>query len=77
MSPIGLLLDNRTSNHTEEVKAAIGETLLMRSRLFRAENKAHVESAFGLLKQVAPPLEIEGASEQELAREFLRLMVEI
>ncbi len=49
--PIALLLDNKPSNHTDEIIDELGEgTHLIRSTPFRPQNKAHVEGAFGLLK---------------------------
>lgn len=71
--PIALLLDNRPSNHTEKVDAALGETLRIRATLSRPQNKAHVEGAFGLFSQEAPPLAVRATTLRELAREMLRL----
>lgn len=75
--PLALLLDNKPSNHTPDVAAALGDTLLIRATPNRPENKAHVEGAFGLLKQTAPSLEITATTERDLAREVLKLWVEI
>jgi hypothetical protein len=60
-APLALLLDNRPSNHTEEVDAALdpSATLRMRSTPGRPQNKAHVEGAFGLFSQTVPPLELD------------------
>lgn len=74
--PIALLLDNRPSNHTAEVDTALGETLRIRSTLSRPQNKAHVEGAFGLFSQEAPPLVVRATTPRELAREILRLRVQ-
>src|SRR5690606_19548488 len=46
--PLALLLDNKPCNHTEDVDEALGDTMRLRSTLGRAQNKAHVEGAFGL-----------------------------
>lgn len=54
--PIALLLDNRPSNHTNDVERALGNTRLMRSTQGRAQNKAHVEGTFGLFAQQVPPI---------------------
>jgi len=54
--PLALLLDNRPSNHTPEVDAALGDTMRIRATPGRAQNKAHVEGAFGLFAQKVPPL---------------------
>lgn len=75
-SPLALLLDNRSSNHTEEVDEALGDTNRMRSTLGRAQNKGHVEGAFGLFSQHAPPIDVVAGSLRELARELLRLRVQ-
>ncbi|MBW2736857.1 MAG: DDE-type integrase/transposase/recombinase [Deltaproteobacteria bacterium] len=75
-SPLALLLDNRASNHTEDVDAALGDTLRMRSTPGRAQNKAHVEGAFGLFKQTAPPLEINTATTRETARQMAELQAQ-
>jgi hypothetical protein len=60
-APLALLLDNRPSNHTEEVDAALAQeaTLRMRSTLGRPQNKAHVEGAFGLFSQTVPPIALD------------------
>jgi hypothetical protein len=57
-APLALLLDNRPSNHTPEIDAALAPsgTLRMRSTPARPQNKAHVEGAFGLFAQNLPPL---------------------
>ncbi|MEK7355930.1 MAG: transposase family protein, partial [Bdellovibrionota bacterium] len=75
--PESLLLDNRPSNHTSEVKAALGAVLNLYATLFRPENKAHVEGAFGLFSQYSPALEIDCRSPRDLAREILRLSTQI
>jgi hypothetical protein len=57
-APLALLLDNRPSNHTPEVDAALDPTgtLRMLATEQRPQNKAHVEGAFGLFAQTVPPL---------------------
>jgi hypothetical protein len=73
--PLDLLLDNRPSNHTSEVDAALGaDTLRTRSTPGRAQNKAHVEGAFGLFAQVLPALVITAPTRRELARQILELV---
>lgn len=74
--PLALLLDNRPSNHSDDVVAALGDTILMRATPERPENKAHVEGAFGLFAQHAPPLEIAATTPRALAREMLRLRLQ-
>jgi hypothetical protein len=74
-TPIALLLDNKPSNHTEDVEAALGDTLRMRATPFRPENKAHIEGGFGLLKQTLPDLIVEASGRRELAHAILQLVV--
>jgi transposase InsO family protein len=70
--PLALLLDNRPSNHTPEVDAALGDTLRMRATPLRPQNKAHVEGAFGLFSQVLPHLVLDTKqSPHDLALRFL------
>lgn len=74
--PLALLLDNRPSNHTPEVDAALGDTRRMRATPFRPQNKAHVEGAFGLFSQVLPPLVLDThQSPHDLARCLLGIVV--
>lgn len=76
--PLALLLDNRESNHTDDVDAALGDdTMKIRATLGRAQNKAHVEGAFGLFAQTAPPLRLAAETPGELARQALVLAVTI
>ena len=72
--PIAFLLDNRPSNHTPEVYEALGSTLLIRSTRSRAQNKAHVEGAFGLFQQQAPPLVLHNHQPRQIARQLLILI---
>lgn len=73
--PLDMLLDNRPSNHTPEVDAALGpDTLRTRSTPGRAQNKAHVEGAFGLFAQVLPALVITATTRRERARQVLELV---
>jgi hypothetical protein len=74
--PLALLLDNRASNHTEDVDTALGDTMRMHSTPGRAQNKAHAEGGFGLFSQDAPPIEISASTLHELARDLLRLRVQ-
>jgi hypothetical protein len=73
--PLDMLLDNRPSNHTPEVDATLGaDTLRTRSTRGRAQNKAHVEGAFGLFAQCLPALVITATTRRELARQVLELV---
>lgn len=75
-APLALLVDNRPSNLTDEVQAALaGETLLIPATKGRPQNKAHCEGAFGLFFQALPPLVLAAATNREAARELLRLVV--
>jgi hypothetical protein len=77
-SPLALLLDNKPSNHTPEVHAALGTTIRIRATRERPQNKAHVEGAFGLFSQALPPLTIDTSnSAREQARQLLALVVEV
>jgi hypothetical protein len=71
------LLDNRPSNHTEEVDAALdpSATLRMRSTLGRPQNKAHVEGAFGLFSQTVPPLELDMSKDSRSIAKQLAVLV--
>jgi hypothetical protein len=73
--PIALLLDNKPSNHGEEVDQALGDTLRIRSRPFVPTDKPHVEGAFGLFSQEAPPMTVTAATPEALATEIARLVV--
>lgn len=73
-APLCLLLDNKPSNHAPAVDDVLGEdTVRMRATLRRPQNKAHVEGAFGLFAQSAPPIVIDGATRRERARQMLEL----
>ena len=74
---LALLLDNRPSNHTPEVDAALGDvTLRIRATRFRPQNKAHVEGGFGLFQQSVPALDLHANDPRELARQILALVTQ-
>lgn len=76
--PLALLLDNRPSNHTSDVDAALGDTLRIRATALRPQNKAHVEGAFGLFSQVLPPLVFDTSrTPREVARRFLGVVFDV
>jgi hypothetical protein len=76
--PIALLLDNKPSNHTTEVDAALRDTIRIRATPERPQNKAHVEGAFGLFSQTLPPLVLETrAGAYDLARGFFSVVVAV
>lgn len=73
--PLALLVDNRPSNLTPEVREALGDaTLLIPATKGRPQNKGHVEGAFGLFFQMVPPLVLAATTRREAARELLRLV---
>jgi hypothetical protein len=74
-APIALLLDNKPSNHGEHVDDALDDTLRIRSRPFVPTDKPHVEGAFGLFSQEAPPLRLHAATDQERAMQIAALVV--
>lgn len=73
-APLAVLLDNRPSNHTQELDEALADTLRIRATSYRAQNKAHVEGAFGLFAQRAPDIEICTADRRELGRQVVALV---
>jgi hypothetical protein len=73
--PIAALLDNRPSNHTDDVHAALDPTLPIRATRGRAQNKAHVEGSFGLFSQTAPLLSLHATTPRELASRVIELVV--
>ena len=76
--PLALLLDNKPSNHTPEVDAALGDAIRIRATPARPENKAHVEGAFGLFSQILPALELDThASAHDVARALFDLVVQV
>ena len=75
--PLAVLLDNRPSNHTPQVDAALGDaTLRIRATPFRPQNKAHVEGGFGLFQQSIPALDLHAQDPRELARQILALVAQ-
>ena len=73
--PLAVLLDNKPSNHTEEVDAELGDALRIRATSGRAQNKAHCEGAFGLFQQTVPALVVNGTDPRSLAGAVLLLVV--
>lgn len=73
--PIAVLLDNKPSNHAEDVVENLGDTSIVRATPFRPQNKAHVEGTFGLFQQVAPALVVSLGAPREVARQLLELIV--
>jgi hypothetical protein len=73
--PLALLLDNKPSNHTGDVLGAAGDTLVIPATPYRAQNKAHCEGGFGLLKPTLEGLVLRGSAKAELAASYLRNLV--
>ncbi|MFZ4751564.1 MAG: hypothetical protein ACOYMM_13790 [Phycisphaerales bacterium] len=73
--PLALGTDNATENDLP--KGVLGETRHIWATPGRPQNDAHVEGAFGLFQQVAPPLVVEGKTPRELAAAILTLVVTI
>lgn len=72
-TPLALLLDNKPCNHAPAVHEATAATLVIPATSGRPQNKGHVEGAFGLFSQHAPPLRIEGATTKQRARSLVEL----
>ncbi len=73
--PLALTLDNKPSNLTETVQKAIAPTELLASTPARPESKAPIEGNFGLFRQTAPPLAVEGDTRRQLAGSILQLVL--
>ncbi|MCP3958161.1 MAG: transposase family protein [bacterium] len=73
-SPIAIELDGRPSNHCDKVKEETGETIVIRSTPKKPQSNPHVEGAFGLFKQIAPPLVVVGNDRKEIARQIVALV---
>lgn len=74
---IALLLDNKPPNHTPAVHEALAGTLVIPATKARPQNKGHVEGAFGLFSQHAPPLRLDGDTPKQRAVSFARLCMQI
>ncbi len=76
-APVAELLDNRPSNLTPQVEDELKktDTILIQATLGRAQNKAHVEGAFGLFKQTIPNPIIDASTPRALAAQIVTLIV--
>jgi hypothetical protein len=72
---IALTLDNKPCNHTNTLAQAVDPTVIVPATPGRGQAKASLEGTFGLFAQTAPPLQVDGADERELARSILHLVV--
>jgi hypothetical protein len=76
-APLAVLLDNKPSNHTSDVAAAIGDkTIPIRATIQRPQNKAHCEGAFGLFRQSVPELELRAQTPRQIAAQLLVLITQ-
>jgi hypothetical protein len=76
-APLALLLDNKPSNHTAEVDAALGpDTARLRATLFRPQNKAHCEGGLGLFQQSIPDIVLRGDDPRDLGKQVLALLAQ-
>ena len=75
--PLALNTDNATENDGPGVADALGETRHIHATLGRPQNDAHVEGAFGLFQQTAPPLVVDGQSPRQLAKVVLALLLTV
>lgn len=74
-APLALLLDNKPSNHTDEVVAALGTTTVkLWARPYTPTDKPHAEGGFGLFSTTAPALVLHAANPAELAGQIARLV---
>lgn len=73
MRPLSLLLDNKPCNHAPAVHEATEGTLVLPATSGRPQNKGHVEGAFGLFSQYAPPLRLDGQTDKDRARQLVEL----
>ena len=74
--PLAVLLDNRPSNHTDQIDERLGDTIRIRATKGRPQNKAHAEGGFGLFQQTVPKLLVDAGDERELARQILGLVTQ-
>ncbi len=79
-APLAELLDNKAANHTEQVEGELADagTLIIRATLGRAQNKAHVEGAFGLFSQAIPELRLDTTKgPRDTAKQLLQLIATV
>ena len=73
--PLALELDGRPANHCDQVAAATGGTIGIRSTPGTPTSNPHVEGSFGLFKQTAPPLIVDGRDRKQMAHDILALVL--
>jgi hypothetical protein len=74
-APFCLNTDNATENDGPGMAQALGETPHLHATLGRPQNDCHVEGAFGLFQQTAPPLVIAGQTSRQCAHSALVLIL--
>lgn len=74
-APLSVLLDNKPSNHADEVKEALKPAEVEPATPYRPQNKAHVEGGFGLFRQVAPAIAMLTGDPRAIARTLVELVV--
>jgi hypothetical protein len=73
--PLAVLLDNKPCNHTTEVDLGLVGSVRIRATLYRAQNKAVCEGAFGLFKSTAPDIHLSTDDPAKLAQQVAALVV--
>lgn len=76
-APLAVLLDNKAPNHTQAVHEALEGTLVIPATKARPQNKGHVEGAFGLFSQHAPPLRLDGDTPKQRAASLALLCMQL
>jgi hypothetical protein len=76
-TPLVLELDNRPSNHCDEVGQAVGDTIVMPSTPGRPQSNGYVEGGHSLFQNAAPKLVIESSNPKDEARRILELIVTV
>jgi hypothetical protein len=69
-APLAVLLDNKPSNHGDDVATALAPATIVPATPYRPQNKAHVEGGFGLFKPHLPPLSIVLGTPREIAAQL-------
>lgn len=70
-APLAVLLDNKPSNHGDDVATALAPATIVPATPYRPQNKAHVEGGFGLFKPHLPPLSIVLGTPREIAAQLV------
>jgi transposase InsO family protein len=72
-SPLAFTIDNKPSNLSPAVEAAVAPAIIVPATPGRGQAKAPLEGAFGLLEQNMPPLVVQGGTSRELAASIVQL----